>query len=118
ANATGALLRPVVTIHPMATDPALADELVDAVRRFVEKEILPVASDLEHADEYPSAIVDGMRELGLFGCRIDPAHDGLGLDTVTYARVIEELAAGWMSVTGVLNTHTMAATLIGRHGTP
>ena len=101
-----------------ATDPALADELVAAVRRFVEKEIVPVASDLEHADEYPTDIVDGMRELGLFGCRIDPAYGGLGLDTVTYARVIEELAAGWMSVTGVLNTHTMAATLISRYGTP
>jgi alkylation response protein AidB-like acyl-CoA dehydrogenase len=102
---------------PEATDPALADELVAAVRSFVERDVLPVASDLEHADEYPTALVDGMRRLGLFGCRIAPEHGGLGLDTVTYARLIEELAAGWMSLTGVLNTHTMAASLIGRHGT-
>lgn len=101
----------------MATDPTLADELVATVRAFVEKEVLPVASDLEHADAYPDHLVAQMAALGLFGCRIPPEHGGLGLDTVTYARLIEELAAGWMSLTGVLNTHTMAATLIARHGT-
>lgn len=99
------------------TDPVLADELVAAVRTFVQKEVLPVASDLEHADAYPDALVSEMAAMGLFGCRIPATYQGLGLDTVTYARVIEELAAGWMSLTGVLNTHTMAATLISRHGT-
>src|SRR5690348_8507831 len=106
------------TIAPMpATDPALADELVEAVRTFEVKEVLPVASDLEHNDTYPEELVEQMKALGLFGCRIAPEHGGLGLDTVTYARLIEELAAGWMSLTGVLNTHTMAGTLIGRFGT-
>jgi alkylation response protein AidB-like acyl-CoA dehydrogenase len=101
----------------MATDPALADELVSTVRTFVEKEVLPVASDLEHADEYPEAIVAGMRDLGLFGCRISPDHGGLGLDVRTYARIVEELSAGWMSLSGILNTHMMVAGLLERHGT-
>jgi alkylation response protein AidB-like acyl-CoA dehydrogenase len=100
-----------------ATDPALADELVATVRSFVERDVLPVASAFEHADEYPAPLVETMKGMGLFGCRIPEEFGGLGLDTVTYARLIEELSAGWMSLTGVLNTHTMAATLIVRHGT-
>jgi alkylation response protein AidB-like acyl-CoA dehydrogenase len=100
------------------TDPAVADELVAAVRSWVAKEVLPVASDLEHADEYPTALVDGMRAMGLFGATIPEEHGGLGLDTVTYARIVEELAFGWMSLTGVVNTHLICATLIRLHGTP
>jgi butyryl-CoA dehydrogenase len=101
----------------MPTDPALADELVDAVRAFVRKEVLPVASELEHADEYPAALVEHMRAMGLFGATIPEEFGGLGLDVTTYARIVEELAAGWMSLTGVLNTHMIAATLIKLHGT-
>ena len=101
----------------MPTDPALADELVDAVRTFVRKEVLPVASDLEHADEYPADLVAQMAGLGLFGSTIPEEHGGLGLDISTYARIVEELAAGWMSLTGVLNTHMIAATLLKLHGT-
>jgi butyryl-CoA dehydrogenase len=99
------------------TDPALADELVSAVRTFVEKEVTPVASDLEHRDEYPADLVRQMAELGLFGAVIPEEFGGLGLDVVTYARLIEELATGWMSLTGVLNSHMMAATLIRLYGT-
>ena len=99
------------------TDPALADELVATVRRFVEKEVLPVVSDLEHADAYPDDLVAGLRDLGLFGATIPEEYGGLGLDTVTYARIVEELAAGWMSLTGVVNTHLICATLIKLHGT-
>jgi butyryl-CoA dehydrogenase len=99
------------------TDPALADELVATVRKFVEKEVLPVASDLEHADEYPTELVAGLKDLGLFGATIPEEYGGLGLDTVTYARIVEELAAGWMSLTGVVNTHLICATLIKLHGT-
>jgi alkylation response protein AidB-like acyl-CoA dehydrogenase len=98
------------------TDPALADELVGAVRTFVVKEVLPVASDLEHRDEYPTDLVSQMAELGLFGAVIPEEYGGLGLDVITYARLIEELAVGWMSLTGVLNSHMMAATLIRLHG--
>ncbi len=101
----------------MATDPALREEMVATVRRFVERDVLPVASDLEHADEYPAAIVATMRELGLFGVTIPEQYGGLGLDLVTYCGVIEELAAGWMSLSGVLNTHVMAANLLKLQGT-
>ncbi|HEV2311137.1 MAG TPA: acyl-CoA dehydrogenase family protein [Acidimicrobiia bacterium] len=100
-----------------ATDPATRDELVATVRRFVARSVLPVASDLEHADEYPADLVATMRDLGLFGITIAPEYGGLGLDLLTYIAVIEELAAGWMSLSGVLNTHVMVATLIAAQGT-
>ena len=99
------------------TDPELRQEIVSTVRRFVAKEVIPVANDLEHADEFPEAIVQQMRELGLFGVTIPEEHGGLGLDLLTYVGVIEELAYGWMSLTGILNTHTMVATLLMKHGT-
>lgn len=99
------------------TDPEIRDELIATVRRFVEREVLPVASDLEHADEYPADIVDGMRALGLFGITIPEAYGGLGLDLLTYIGVIEELAAGWMTLSGVLNTHVMVANLLKANGT-
>ena len=100
-----------------ATDPQVADEIVATVRRFVEKEVLPVASDLEHDDAYPDQIVEGMRDLGLFGATIPEADGGLGLDVLTYTRIVEELSFGWMSLSGVINTHLIAAGLIARHGT-
>ena len=100
-----------------ATDPQLADQLVDAVRTFVVKEVMPVASEFEHADEYPEDLVEAMKGLGLLGCMIPEEYGGFGLDAVTYSRIIEELSAGWMSLSGVLNTHTMVATLLKLHGT-
>jgi butyryl-CoA dehydrogenase len=96
----------------------VADDLVDAVRTFVAKEVIPVASELEHADTYPDDLVAAMRDLGLFGCLVPVEHGGLGLDIVTYARIVAEVAAGWMSLTGVLNTHMIVATLLDQHGTP
>ncbi len=101
----------------MAIDPEMRAELVGTVRRFVEREVIPVASDLEHADEYPAEIIAGMRDLGLFGVTIPEEHGGLGLDLPTYIGVIEELSAGWMSLSGVLNTHVMAANLLKANGT-
>jgi butyryl-CoA dehydrogenase len=101
----------------MPTDPALADELVDTVRRWVAKDVIPKASDFEHADEFPEAMVQQMREFGLFGATIPEEHGGLDLDVLTYARLVEELAYGWMSLSGVLNTHTIVSNLIKRFGT-
>jgi butyryl-CoA dehydrogenase len=101
----------------MPTDPEVREQLVATVRRFVEKDVLPVASDLEHADEYPADLVATMRDLGLFGVTIPEEHGGLGLDLPTYVAIIEELAAGWMSLTGILNTHVMAANLLKMQGT-
>lgn len=98
------------------TDPEVRQEIVETVRRFVAREVVPVASDFEHDDRFPAEIVDQMRQLGLFGLTIPEAYGGLGLDLLTYVGVIEELAYGWMTLSGVLNTHTMVATLIVHHG--
>ena len=95
----------------------MAHPIVAAVRRFVDEEVRPVAAGLEHADAYPHALVDRMRALGLFGALVPAGHGGLGLDVSTYARVIEELCRGWMSLAGVINSHTMAALTVLHHGT-
>ena len=84
-------------------------EIVATIREFVEREVVPVASELEHADEYPTALVQTMKELGLFGVTIPEEYGGLGLDLSTYARIQVELSRGWMSLSGVLNTHFISA---------
>ena len=92
-------------------------EIIDTVRRFVDKEIIPVAQELEHADTYPQAIVDAMRDMGLFGLMIPAEYGGLGESLLTYALCVEELARGWMSVSGVINTHFIVAYMLRQHGT-
>jgi alkylation response protein AidB-like acyl-CoA dehydrogenase len=92
-------------------------EIVATIREFVERDVVPVASDLEHADEYPTELVATMKELGLFGVTIPEDYGGLGLDLSTYARIQVELSRGWMSLSGVLNTHFISAWMIGEHGT-
>ena len=101
----------------MALNNEIREEVVSTVRRFVEREVLPVASELEHRDEYPHALVDRMKELGLFGATIPQEYGGLGLDVTTYAMVVEELCRGWMSLSGVLNTHLLLAYMLRMHGT-
>jgi alkylation response protein AidB-like acyl-CoA dehydrogenase len=100
----------------MESDPEVRREIIETVRRFVAREVTPVAPELEREDRFPADIVDQMRELGLFGVTIPEAYGGLGLDLLTYVGVIEELAYGWMSLTGIVNTHTMVATLLMHHG--
>jgi alkylation response protein AidB-like acyl-CoA dehydrogenase len=100
----------------MTTDEDVRSAIIDTVRKFVAREVIPHASALEHEDTFPADMVAQMRDLGLFGITIPEAYGGLGLDLLTYIGVIEELAYGWMSLTGVVNTHTMAATLIIHHG--
>jgi len=97
--------------------PAVTAQVLDTVRRFVTREVIPVASKYEHADEYPQPLVDRMRELGLFGATIPAEYGGLGLDYTTYAMIVEELCRGWMSLSGVLNTHLMFAYVLQMHGT-
>jgi alkylation response protein AidB-like acyl-CoA dehydrogenase len=101
----------------VTTDPEIRDALIETVRRFVAREVIPVASEFEHADRYPEAIVAAMKELGLFGVTIPEEYGGLGLDLLTYIGVVEELAYGWMSLSGVVNTHTIAASIIVANGT-
>ncbi len=99
-------------------DEVLDRDIIDAVRRFVDREVAPVASDLEHRDEYPHALVARMKELGLFGATIPTEHGGLGVGFGTYARLMEELSRGWMSLAGVINSHLIMAYIITHHGTP
>ena len=101
----------------MVTDPEIREEMIATVRRWVARDVIPVASELEHADAYPDAMVEQMKALGLFGITIPEEHGGLGLDLLTYIGVIEELSYGWMSLSGIVNTHTMCATNILRFGT-
>ena len=98
-------------------DEVLSAEIVGAVRRFVERDVIPVASELEHRDEYPHALIAKMKELGLFGATIPQEHGGLGLSFGTYAQVMEELSRGWMSLAGVINSHLIMAFIIANQGT-
>ncbi len=91
---------------------------VAAIREFVTREVLPVASALEARNEYPWALVDRIKELGLFGSIIPQEYGGLGMGFATYALVVEEVAAGWMSLVGLFNTHLIMAYIVLNHGTP
>jgi alkylation response protein AidB-like acyl-CoA dehydrogenase len=92
-------------------------EILKAVRQFVDEQIIPVAQDLEHKDEYPTEIIEGLKELGVFGLTIPEEFGGLGESLLTYALVVEEIARGWMSVSGIINTHFIVAYLLQQHGT-
>ena len=92
-------------------------EIIATVRQFVDREIIPNAAELERTDTYPQQIVDQMREMGLFGLMIPEEFGGLGESLLTYALCVEELARGWMSVSGVINTHFIVAYMIQQHGT-
>src|SRR5229473_6002045 len=92
-------------------------QMLTTIRRFVEREVKPVASDMEHRDEYPHALVERMKELGLFGAIIPVEYGGMGLSFTTYAMIIEEICRGWMSLTGILNSHLLFAYILAQHGT-
>lgn len=106
----------LLTMSSPAEHADLTAQIIETVRRFVEREVMPVASRYEHADEYPAPLVERMKELGLFGATIDPEYGGLGLDYSTYSRVVEEICRGWMSLSGVLNTHLMFAYVLQNFG--
>src|SRR5580765_5163845 len=104
----------------LATTEGLSEvqeEILAAVRDFVEGEIIPNAQQLEHDDEYPTRIVEGLKEMGLFGLTIPEEYGGLGESLLTYALCVEELARGWMSVSGIVNTHFIVAYMLQQHGT-
>jgi alkylation response protein AidB-like acyl-CoA dehydrogenase len=102
----------------MATDITTEQrEIVGMVREFVEREILPVAHELDHDDTYPEDIVKRMKELGFFGFAIPEEFGGAGLDYSTYAMVCEQIARGWMSITGIINTHFIVSFLVEKYGT-
>lgn len=91
--------------------------IIDEVRRFVEREVLPVAHTLEKEDTYPADLIDKLRAMGVFAATIPEAYGGLGLDFLTYVQIVEELARGWMSLSGIVNTHVLVAYMISTFGT-
>jgi alkylation response protein AidB-like acyl-CoA dehydrogenase len=91
--------------------------VVKTVRDFVEQEVYPIADEMEHRDEFPEKIVEQMKEMGLFGLTAPEEYGGAGMDLMTYALVVAELSRGWMSLSGVLNTHFMGVYLLTKHGT-
>src|SRR5580704_1584569 len=93
------------------------EQIIQTVRTFVEREVIPVATEMEHRGEYPSALIERMKELGLFGANIPEAYGGLELDYVTYAAVFEELARGWLGLAGACGTHSVMCDVITRFGT-
>ncbi|MBW8750949.1 MAG: acyl-CoA dehydrogenase family protein [Propionibacteriales bacterium] len=95
----------------------IQDEILKTIRQFVDEQIIPVATELEHKDEYPTEIVEGLKELGLFGLMIPEEYGGLGESLLTYALAVEEIARGWMSVSGIINTHFIVAYMLLQHGT-
>ena len=95
----------------------IQQEILKTVRQFVDSKIIPVAQELEQKDEYPTEIVEGLKELGIFGLMIPEEYGGLGESLTTYALCVEEIARGWMSVSGVINTHFIVAYMLMQHGT-
>src|ERR671915_400614 len=91
--------------------------ITEMVRQFVDNEILPVAEEFDHEDKFPEAIVEHMKELGLFGVTIPEDYGGMGLDLTTYAMIVEELSRGWISISGVVNTHFIGSYLLMKFGT-
>src|SRR5687768_5178563 len=91
--------------------------IIEMVRQFVDEQILPKAEHYDGADEYPEPIVEQMKELGLFGVTIPEEHGGMGLDLTTYTMIVEELSRGWISISGVVNTHFIGSYLLMKFGT-
>ncbi len=102
---------------PRQTDPAEEAALLDAIERWLEKEVRPQVMHLEHDDIYPHEMVKTMKEMGLFGAVLDPQWGGLGLSASTYAKIVMRISTVWMSLTGIFNSHLMMASLVQKFGT-
>ncbi len=93
------------------------EQILALVREFVRREVAPQAAAHDRDDSYPTELVDKMQELGLFGIAVPEEYGGLGLDHTTFAMIFEELSKGWMSITGVLGTHSVMAYVLSHFGT-
>jgi alkylation response protein AidB-like acyl-CoA dehydrogenase len=98
------------------TDPTDEAALLDAIERWLEKEVRPQVMRLEHDDIYPHAMVETMKAMGLFGAVLDPRWGGLGLSASTYAKIVMQISTVWMSLTGIFNSHLMMAILVEKYG--
>jgi alkylation response protein AidB-like acyl-CoA dehydrogenase len=109
-----------VATEQQTTFQEMTDEqkaIVEMVRNFVDNEIIPNAEEYDHEDKFPEPIVEQMKELGLFGVTIPEEYGGMGLDLTTYAMIVEELSRGWISISGVVNTHFIGSYLLMKFGT-
>src|SRR5215212_5877676 len=115
--------KPIRESIQMAAAPELLDRtdeqkaITEMVRQFVDEQIIPKAEHYDHEDEFPGPIVEQMKELGLFGVTIPEEYGGMGLDLTTYAMIVEELSRGWISISGVVNTHFIGSYLLMKFGT-
>jgi alkylation response protein AidB-like acyl-CoA dehydrogenase len=103
------------TTYTEKTDEQKA--ITEMVRQFVDNEVLPIAEEYDHEDKFPEGVVEQMKELGLFGVTIPEEYGGMGLDLTTYAMIVEELSRGWISVSGIVNTHFIGSYLLMKFGT-
>ncbi|HEX8854581.1 MAG TPA: acyl-CoA dehydrogenase family protein [Thermoleophilaceae bacterium] len=105
----------VATPYSEKTDEQRA--ITEMVRQFVDEQVIPIAEEYDHEDKFPDQVVEQMKELGLFGVTIPEEYGGMGLDLTTYAMIVEELSRGWISVSGIVNTHFIGSYLLMKFGT-
>ncbi|HEX2015385.1 MAG TPA: acyl-CoA dehydrogenase family protein, partial [Solirubrobacteraceae bacterium] len=105
-----------VATPPMTDKTDDQKAITEMVRQFADEQILPNAEHYDHEDEFPGPIVEQMKELGLFGVTIPDEYGGMGLDLTTYAMIVEELSRGWISISGVINTHFIGSYLLMKFG--
>ena len=105
------------TIRP-PIDPDEEAALLDGIDRWIDREVRPVVMKHDHADLYPSELVEQMKEMGLFGATIGREYGGLGLPATTYAEMVARIASYWMAITGIFNSHLIMAAAVERFGTP
>jgi alkylation response protein AidB-like acyl-CoA dehydrogenase len=105
----------IATPYTEKTDEQKA--ICEMVRQFADEQIIPHAEHYDHEDSYPETIVEQMKELGLFGVTIPEEYGGMGLDLTTYAMIVEELSRGWISISGIVNTHFIGSYLLMKFGT-
>jgi alkylation response protein AidB-like acyl-CoA dehydrogenase len=105
-----------VATSPFTEKTEEQQAITEMVRQFVDNEVIPIAEEYDHEDKFPQAVVDQMKELGLFGVTIPEEHGGMGLDLTTYAMIVEELSRGWISISGIVNTHFIGSYLLMKFG--
>jgi alkylation response protein AidB-like acyl-CoA dehydrogenase len=105
----------VATAYSEQTDEQRA--ITEMVRQFVDEQVIPIAEEHDHEDKFPEDVVAQMKELGLFGVTIPEEYGGMGLDLATYALIVEELSRGWISISGIVNTHFIGSYLLMKFGT-
>ena len=105
-------------IEVKASSSVLEEErlILDSIDKFLEKDVKPFVREFESEDKYPKLIADKMAELGLFGATISPEYGGLGLSAVTYSKIVENVSAVWMSVSGIFNSHLIMCAAVERFG--